>query len=211
MNGFERRTEQKKDRIRTVALELFCTYGPDKTSVNEIAQKAGVSPASIYNYFGSKEGLMKETIINLLENSWRLREELWDSELPFPELLKRTLTMKNDFYDKIDLDNFLSLLSSSTEIQKHIDDFNKNRYPHIVGKFIEKGRREGYIRKEISFEAAMIYLTMYQDVLQRPEMQKRINSELLKELLDLMVYGLAGQPIDDKAEVSEKYTLDMFP
>jgi AcrR family transcriptional regulator len=60
-----------------------CTYGPDKTSVNEIAQKAGVSPASIYNYFGTKEGLMKDSIINLLESSWKLREELWDSERHF--------------------------------------------------------------------------------------------------------------------------------
>jgi AcrR family transcriptional regulator len=197
MNGFERRTEQKKDRIRTAALELFCTYGPDKTSVNEIAQRAGVSPASVYNYFGSKEGLMKDTIINLLESSWKLREELWNSELPFPELLKRSVTMKDDFYDRIDLDNFLDLLNSSTEIKKHIDNFNKKRYPKIVQKFIEKGRREGYIRKEISLEAAMVYLTMYQDVLQRPEMKKRINSELLKELLDLMIYGLAGQPIND--------------
>ncbi len=200
MNGFERRTELKKDKIRTAALELFCTYGPDKTSINEIAQNAGVSPASVYNYFGSKEGLLKDTIINLLESSWKLREELWDSELPFPESLKRTVTMKNDFYDKIDLDNFLDLLNSNIEIKKHIDDFNKKRYPKIVQKFIEKGRREGYIRKEISFEAAMVYLTMYQDVLQRPEMQKRINSELLKELLDLMIYGLAGQPIHDKKD-----------
>jgi AcrR family transcriptional regulator len=197
MNGFERRTEQKKDKIRTAALELFCTYGPDKTSVNEIAQRAGVSPASVYNYFGSKEGLMKDTIINLLESSWKLREELWNSELPFPELLKRSVTMKDDFYDRIDLDNFLDLLNSNIEIKKHIDDFNKKRYPKIVQKFIEKGRREGYIRKEISLEAAMVYLTMYQDVLQRPEMKKRINSELLKELLDLMIYGLAGQPISD--------------
>jgi AcrR family transcriptional regulator len=197
MNGFERRTEQKKDKIRTAALELFCTYGPDKTSVNEIAQRAEVSPASVYNYFGSKEGLMKDTIINLLESSWKLREELWNSELPFPELLKRTVTMKDDFYDRINLDNFLDLLNSNIEIKKHIDDFNEKRYPQIVQKFIAKGRREGYIRKEISLEAAMVYLTMYQDVLQRPEMKKRINSELLKELLDLMIYGLAGQPISD--------------
>lgn len=200
MNGFERRTEQKKDKIRTAALELFCTYGPDKTSVNEIAQRAGVSPASVYNYFGSKEGLMKDTIINLLESSWKLREGLWNSELPFPELLKRSVTMKDDFYDKIDLDNFLELLNSNIEIKKHIDDFNKKRYPRIVQKFIEKGRREGYISKEISLEAAMVYLTMYQDVLQRPEMKKRINNELLKELLDLMIYGLAGQPINDKPD-----------
>jgi hypothetical protein len=49
------------------------------------------------NYFGTKEGLMKDTIINLLESSWKLREELWDSELPFPKLLKRTVTIKNVF------------------------------------------------------------------------------------------------------------------
>lgn len=41
MNGYERRTELKKDKIRTAALELFCQYGPDKTNINEIAQRAG--------------------------------------------------------------------------------------------------------------------------------------------------------------------------
>ena len=46
----------------------------------------------------------------------------------------------------------------------------------------------------------MIYLTMYQDVLQTPEIRKKINNELLKELLDLMIYGLAGQPINGKTE-----------
>ena len=200
MNGYERRTKQKKDKIRTAALELFCKYGPDKTSINEIAQQAGVSPASIFNYFGSKEGLMKDTIIDLLDSSWKLREELWESELPFPELLKRTVTMKNEFFDTIDLSNFLALITSNPEIKKHIDDFNQKRYPQLVRKFIEKGRREGYIRKEISFEAAMIYLTMYQELLQRPELQQKINNELLKELLDLMIYGLAGQPVHDGME-----------
>ncbi|MGI6467887.1 MAG: TetR/AcrR family transcriptional regulator [Syntrophomonadaceae bacterium] len=200
MNGYERRTKQKKDKIRTAALELFCKYGPDKTSINEIAQQAGVSPASIFNYFGSKEGLMKDTIIDLLDSSWKLREELWESELPFPELLKRTVTMKNEFFDTIDLSNFLALINSNPEIKKHIDDFNQKRYPQLVRKFIEKGRREGYIRKEISFEAAMIYLTMYQELLQRPELQQKINNELLKELLDLMIYGLAGQPVHDGME-----------
>jgi AcrR family transcriptional regulator len=199
MNGYERRTELKKDKIRTAALELFCKYGPDKTNINEIAQRAGVSPASIYNYFGSKEGLMKETIINLIKSNWELRKELWESDLPFPEILKRTVSMKNDFFDQVNLDNFWALFNSNPEIKKLVDDFNKNEYPYIVSKFIEKGREEGYIRKEISFEAAMIYLTMYLDVLQRPDLHKNANRELIKELLDLMIYGLTG-PINDKIE-----------
>jgi AcrR family transcriptional regulator len=200
MNGYERRTELKKDKIRTAALELFCKYGIDKTNINEIAQKAGVSPASIYNYFGSKEGLMKDIIINLLESSWKLREELWEKDLPFPELLKRTVSMKDNFFDQINMDTFWTLLNSNPEIKKHIDDFNQKRYPHLIKKFIEKGREEGYIRKEISLEAAMIYLTMYQEALQKPEIQKAINNKLVKELLDMMLYGLAGQPIYDEPE-----------
>lgn len=200
MNGYERRTELKKDKIRTVAFERFSMYGIEKTTINEIAHQAGVSPASIYNYFGSKEGLIKDTVIHLLENSWKLREELWESGLPFPELLNRTVLMKNDFLDQTNLDNFWALFNSNPEINKLIEDFNKNRYPRIIRKFLEKGRGEGYIRKELSLRAAMIYLTIFLDVLQRPEMQKNIDNELLRELWDLMIYGLAGQPITDQTE-----------
>ncbi len=154
MNGYERRTELKKDKIRTAALELFCAYGTEKTSINEIAQKAGVAPASIYNYFGSKEGLMKDTTINLLENGWQARKELWENDLPFPELVKRAVSMNYDFIDHINLDTLRVLFNTDPEIKRLADDYYKNRYSYIVGQFIEKGRREGYIRKDISIEAA---------------------------------------------------------
>lgn len=200
MNGYERRTELKKDKIRAAALELFCMYGTDKTSINEIAQKAGVAPASIYNYFGSKEGLMKDTTINLLENGWKARKELWETDLPFPELVKRAVSMNYDFIDHINLDTLSVLFNTDPEIKKLADDYYKHKYPYIVSQFIEKGRREGYIRKDISVEAATIYLKMYQDLFQQPEILRNRNKDLLKELCDLMLYGLAGQPITSKTE-----------
>lgn len=193
MNGYERRTKAKKDKILAAALDLFCTYGTEKTSINEIATKAGVAPASIYNYFGSKEVLMKETIINILEDGWRARQELWETDLPFPELIKRAIAMSEEFFDRSNLETMKALFDSNTEIRKLVDDFNRNRYPHIVGKFLEKGRREGYIREEISFEAAMIYLKMFQEVLMQPGIVNNQNKNLMKELVDLMIYGLAGQ------------------
>jgi AcrR family transcriptional regulator len=202
LNGYERRTELKKDKIRAAALELFCMYGTDKTSINEIAQRAGVAPASIYNYFGSKEGLMKDATINLLERGWQTRKELWETDLPFPELVKRAVSMGYDFIDHINLETLRALFDTDPEIKKVTDDFYKHRYSYIVGQFIEKGRREGYIRKEISLEAATIYLKMYQDVFRQPEMLKNMNKDLLKELCDLMLYGLAGQPIDRQDGVS---------
>lgn len=193
MNGYERRTELKKNKLRAAALELFCAYGTDKTSINEIADKAGVAPASIYNYFGSKEGLMKDMTANLLEEGWQARKELWESDLPFPELIKRSVSMGYDFIDHIDLET-LRVLLTDPEIKKLMDDYYKHRYSDIVNQFIEKGRGEGYIRSDLSIEAATIYLKMFQYIFLQPEVMKNRNKDLWKDLCDLMLYGLAERP-----------------
>jgi len=65
MDGFDRRKEHKKESIVRAALELFQTYGFKKASINEIAHKAGVSQVTIYNHFGSKEGLVREVVKKL--------------------------------------------------------------------------------------------------------------------------------------------------
>ena len=67
MDGFERRKEQSKEDIRRAAEELFSKFGADKVSVNDIARKAGVSQATIYNNFGSKDELVhdyRKSIVN---------------------------------------------------------------------------------------------------------------------------------------------------
>lgn len=198
MNGYERRSELKKHKIRTATLELLSAHGTDKISINEIAQKAGVAPASIYNYFGSKDGLINEAIKDLLEKGWKEREELWESDMPFPELIKHALSKKNEFIENFNLEFLGPIIRSNPEIKKLVDDFDKNRYPCIVSKFIKKGRSEGYIGREISVDAAILYLQMYQDALQNSEMLK--NKDILKEIYDLMLYGLAGGPITEKKE-----------
>ncbi|NMB11704.1 MAG: TetR/AcrR family transcriptional regulator [Firmicutes bacterium] len=192
MNGYERRTEQKKSRVRAAALELIRVYGTDKTSIKEIANKAGVSPASIYNYFGSKQGLMKDAIIWSLEERWKANEDLWNSDLPFPELVQRALSTKDSFIDQVDVEYL-----ADPEIKQLIDDYYRRRYPRAVTEFLDKGRREGFIRESISVEAATFYLRMCQEALLRSELLKDENKSLLKELFNLMLYGLAGKPIDE--------------
>ena len=59
MDGFARRKEKSKENIRTAAAELFAQFGVDKVSIASIARKAGVSQATIYNNFGSKDALAR--------------------------------------------------------------------------------------------------------------------------------------------------------
>jgi AcrR family transcriptional regulator len=50
------------DAIIAAARALFIRYGPAKTSVEEIAREAGVSKATVYNYFAGKEAVVAEVI-----------------------------------------------------------------------------------------------------------------------------------------------------
>jgi AcrR family transcriptional regulator len=61
---FEDIREEKKTLILNVALELFAYGGYYETSVSKISREAGISKGLLYNYFESKEDLIR-TIINL--------------------------------------------------------------------------------------------------------------------------------------------------
>lgn len=54
----ERKKQQTRLQIARAAFDLFTTHGFDRTTVAEVARKAGVSEATVFNYFPSKEDLI---------------------------------------------------------------------------------------------------------------------------------------------------------
>ena len=54
----EKRLLEGKERIASAAASLFLDGGYHNTSVREIAQKAGLSVGSVFNYFTSKEEIL---------------------------------------------------------------------------------------------------------------------------------------------------------
>ncbi len=66
MNGYKKRKELMRGRIRQAAYGLFKTYGFKKVSMGEIASKAGISPVTIYNHFNNKEELVRDIIVTQL-------------------------------------------------------------------------------------------------------------------------------------------------
>jgi AcrR family transcriptional regulator len=65
---FAKIREQSKSHLLQVALSLFAEHGFDGTSMAMIAKKAGVSTGLAYNYFKSKEDLLKELFASTIEN-----------------------------------------------------------------------------------------------------------------------------------------------
>ncbi|RSS51095.1 TetR/AcrR family transcriptional regulator [Streptomyces sp. WAC07061] len=56
-----------QERIRLAAREVFAERGYDKTSVRGIAKVAGVDPALVHHYFGSKDDLFAAAVEVSLE------------------------------------------------------------------------------------------------------------------------------------------------
>ncbi|MBN2830306.1 MAG: TetR family transcriptional regulator [Candidatus Cloacimonetes bacterium] len=55
-----------EEKIFKAAIDLFCENGFDGTKMQAIADKAGISKASLHYYFRSKDRLFKKVVQNLL-------------------------------------------------------------------------------------------------------------------------------------------------
>jgi len=89
----ERIRQESKSKIMAAALELFANNGYHNTSISKVAKQAGVSKGLMYNYFESKEDLLKEVAIYTLEEGMDIGEDLMQESMNLPpkELLKQII------------------------------------------------------------------------------------------------------------------------
>ncbi|MDO5415586.1 MAG: TetR/AcrR family transcriptional regulator [Lachnospiraceae bacterium] len=76
MEKFYALPEEKKQSIINAALQCFGRYGYEKTSIQDIAEAAHISKASVFQYFGSKKQLYQF----LLEYCKGITMEMFDRE-----------------------------------------------------------------------------------------------------------------------------------
>jgi len=79
----EKRLLEGKERIADAAANLFLSNGYHSTSVREIAQKAGLSVGSVFNYFTSKEEIL---FFLFSRNQERTEATLRDQQAEFERL-----------------------------------------------------------------------------------------------------------------------------
>jgi AcrR family transcriptional regulator len=68
----ERKKQQTRDEIARAAMELFAERGFDAVTVAEVADAAGVSEKTVFNYFPAKEDLVfpggEQRVLDLLDS-----------------------------------------------------------------------------------------------------------------------------------------------
>lgn len=192
MDGFEKRREQKKRDILNAALALFMKYGLQKVSITEIAKKANVSQVTIYNYFESKDNLVRLVFKFYVDQIWDEQKHLLVNDLPFNEKIKKIIFEKGIAANQISERFFQDFMKDYASGQSYVEEvYQKEALPLFI-KLFNEGREQGYIDSEISNEAILFYLKMFQEYLQREDVAT-MTLPIAEDLTKLFFYGIAGK------------------
>ncbi|MFO1435661.1 MAG: TetR/AcrR family transcriptional regulator [Gammaproteobacteria bacterium] len=85
---------EKRDAILNAAARLFLEHGFDRTSMDAIANAAGVSKLTVYSHFDDKDGLFKELIRHKCDQYFENRDVSQLNDLPPQDALTK---MANGF------------------------------------------------------------------------------------------------------------------
>jgi TetR/AcrR family transcriptional regulator, cholesterol catabolism regulator len=83
--------QEQHDKILSVAEYLFWQKGYLGTSIQDIADKAGVNKSNIYYYFKNKEMLLYRIIVKIHEDVMKFALSVADSDLPPTEKLEKLI------------------------------------------------------------------------------------------------------------------------
>lgn len=96
-NRFETMRHKSIRKIEEAAIGLFSKNGYHSTSIGKIAQKAGIATGLMYNYFKSKEDLLKSIIDNYFNQIFlSVSEKIKNSNLDIEKLIDALIETLKD-------------------------------------------------------------------------------------------------------------------
>jgi TetR/AcrR family transcriptional regulator, transcriptional repressor for nem operon len=142
--------------VLEAAVQQFWRYGYEATSVRDLADRMGITGASLYNAFGGKRSLYRLSLEHYLEQTFQERINRLETQYPprealtefFEEIIERSLSDR--------LRRGCMLVNSALEIAPHDPEFQK-----VVARFLTQveafflrcvvaGQKDGAIAKSQS-------------------------------------------------------------
>jgi len=190
----------KQQKIIKAASKLFrLTHDIKRVSLEDIAEEAGVSPATIYNNFGDRETLLYEVIKDLALEILQRNRDLVHSNLPFPEKLIGIMSNKMDLIGEVNRELIEKLITQDKRLIPFIDELYSHEIKPLWTEIMAEGKKLGYIDPTLDDKALLSYLDILQAGLKvRPEILKNIgeNLDFLEQVTRLMFYGFLKKEID---------------
>ncbi|WP_027087003.1 TetR/AcrR family transcriptional regulator [Cohnella panacarvi] len=195
MNGFERRTSQIKDKILHTTLRMLRTSDPKRLRIADVAKEAGVSQVTIYNYFGSKEALIREAFIAYFDQAIRDFETYLNEGHSLREKIERIIYMKTTYSD-YSPSLIKQLLHDDIELARHIEVLYREVSVPLMIRIIREGQATGEISPDVSIENALVFMQLYMnqyELLLEMADKSEDRDTFFGKMAEMFFYGLCGR------------------
>lgn len=146
------RREANKERCRKEILKasrrLFQEKGYENTMIEEVAEKANISKATLYNYFPSKDSLLMGTIeevTNIFQE--HVKTSLQDAENSLDKIRRAMAYLIADSIPFLSVSRRILWLDANEESIMYAKSSGVKR---IFESMIEEAKEEGLLKKEIA-------------------------------------------------------------
>ncbi len=150
------------EAILTVSAKLFLEKGYDKTSMQDIAETAGISKGAIYHHFQSKEEIITAVTEKQAQNiertmkGWLSEIEAFTGREKLIAILEKSITSQEAHY----LDDVMSTCIKSPEfIVSYMQDI-VNKDAMFISEIIKEGITDGSIITDYPEECAEVFLLL---------------------------------------------------
>lgn len=184
MDGYQQRTTKKKQAI-LLATEQLLIEKQSAITIQDIAKQAGVSPVSIYNYFGSKEQVILRSVEDMVDRQLERVDVALQNQDSFANVLEDLLTLKIQSAQMLDAP-LIEQIMHAPEFQ-HWAAQGMRAFENLV----QYGKEQGAISEDLSITRFMRYAQVMQDAILADILKEnRPLDEAMKDYFEFFLYGL---------------------
>lgn len=195
MDGYQRRRDEKRGQIFAAAQELFGRYGFKRVTIEEVAERAGVSKVTIYTYFKSKSGLIRELVAETYRARKTAIEALIHSDVPFPDKVNALVLQKSDA-SASDSGEFLrQIVEHPAWRNQPVEELDA-----LITELMEQGKREGFVSKDAPLRALRLYIDIFRAGTEATaETLALLPPHEIEQIIAMFFHGLTAPAVERSA------------
>ncbi|WP_370636419.1 TetR/AcrR family transcriptional regulator [Cohnella sp. CFH 77786] len=183
--------------MRKATLDLLRESDPKRIRIADIAKAARVSQVTIYNYFGSKEELLRDVFKHYVDKASRQFEAFINEGHTLKEKIEYLLIQKRAAMAEFPPRLIKEMLTEDPELARYLEQRYKEKSLPLTLRLIREGRESGEISEDVSDESVLVlmqlYMNQYETILGMAE-QSGDTDAFFRGLVHMFFYGICGKP-----------------
>lgn len=184
--------KETSDRILAAAEQLYFRKGIKAVTMDEVAGHLGMSKKTVYHHFSDKDKLvcaLMEQKLKEEETNACMIDQISTNAVEWFFVLMHKM---QEMFDRINPVMFYDLQKYHPAAWKLFIGFKENCIRQSVVQVIERGKKEGLIRKDVETEIMAQFRTVQIDMLFNPESFPPNQFKMSKVQTVLLVHFLYG-------------------